>query len=102
MPRSVTAVALEKDTKVEVITWETFGRYLQERPAKVLMIMQQMSRRVRELKKDYMKVCRTVAETVDSGDSGETRSEEQKKRLKKYSDIYWASVKKEADNKGGI
>ena len=34
--RSATAVALEKDTRLRVITPETFNDYFRERPAKVL------------------------------------------------------------------
>ena len=63
MPRSATAVALEENTQVQLISEEVFSEYLQERPAKVLMIMTHLSSRIRKLTKDYMEVCR-LAETA--------------------------------------
>ena len=62
-PRSATAVALEDNTQVQLISEEVFSEYLQERPAKVLMIMTHLSSRIRKLTKDYMEVCR-LAETA--------------------------------------
>ena len=62
-PRSATAVALEDNTQVQLISEEVFSEYLQERPAKVLMIMMHLSSRIRKLTKDYMEVCR-LAETA--------------------------------------
>lgn len=63
LPRSSTAVALEDDTNVQLISEEVFNQYLQERPAKVLMIMMQLSLRIRELTQDYLEACR-LAETA--------------------------------------
>jgi len=101
-PRSATAVALEKDTKVEIITGEAFGSFLQERPAKVLMIMQHMSQRIRDLTKDYLEVCGTVAEAVDTEKTGKAKSDGLLEKLKKFNDIYQESVQDHVDNKGGI
>lgn len=94
--RSATAVALEKDTKVAMITREAFGSFLQERPAKVLMIMQHMSHRLRDLTKDYMEVCGTVAETINAEKNNEAKNEELLKKQKKFSDIYQESVQNDA------
>ena len=63
MPRSATAVALTADTQVQLISEEVFSAYLQEKPAKVMMIMAHLSSRIRALTKDYLAVCR-VAETA--------------------------------------
>lgn len=101
-PRSATAVVLEKDTKVEIITGEAFGYFLQERPAKVLIIMQHMSHRIRDLTKDYLEVCKTVAEAVDAEKSGKSKGQGFLKKLKKFSDIYFESVKNHTENNGGI
>lgn len=57
LPRSATAVALENNTKVKVISEELFGKYLEEKPTKVLMIMMHLSSRIRALTKDYMAAC---------------------------------------------
>ena len=71
LPRSATAVALEDNTKVQLISEEVFSEYLQERPAKVLMIMMHLSSRVRRLTKDYMEVCR-LAETAATVEEEQT------------------------------
>ena len=63
LPRSATAVALQENTQVQLISEEVFSEYLKERPAKVLMIMMQLSSRIRTLTKDYLAVCR-LAETA--------------------------------------
>lgn len=67
LPRSATAVALQDNTQVQLISEEVFGEYLKERPAKVLMIMMQLSSRIRTLTKDYLAVCR-LAETAATAD----------------------------------
>ena len=92
--RSATAVALEKDTRVEVINEERFGTYLQERPTKVLVIMQHMSHRLRSLTKDYMEVCGTVAEAVEAEKSGSEKSESLQKKMKKFNDVYCETAQK--------
>ncbi|MGN0713317.1 MAG: Crp/Fnr family transcriptional regulator [Anaerovoracaceae bacterium] len=53
-PRSATAVALETGTRLQAVDAETFDDYFRERPAKVLMLMQQMSGRLREVSKKYL------------------------------------------------
>lgn len=45
-PQNATAVALEK-TACMVITHESFSHYFQERPAKIMSLMQYMSKRMR-------------------------------------------------------
>ena len=92
-PRSATAVALEDGTKVQVITAETFNEYFKERPAKVFMIMQHMSQRLRRLTEDYLEACRTVAEAVETEQTGKEQSGGLKERLKKFAGIYRAAEK---------
>lgn len=89
-PRSATAVALERNTKVQVITPETFQRYFTERPSKVLQIMQHMSQRLRRLTKDYMEACQTVTNAADQ--SEQTLDEELQAKLKHYSEQYQKTV----------
>ena len=59
-PRSATAVALEPNTRLKTVDAETFDDYFRERPAKVLMLMQQMSARLRQVSKDYLEICRNA------------------------------------------
>lgn len=83
MPRSATAVALE-NVQVQVITGETFGEYFRENPAAVMVIMQNMSQRIRALTQDYLDACRAVAEAVDSEKTGQEKSSWFKDRLGKF------------------
>ena len=92
-PRSATAVALENGTAVLKITENTFQSYFEKRPAKVLLIMEHLSRRLRDLTDDYMKVCRTIAEGVQSEESGEEKSGWLKEHLKKFAGVYRNSGK---------
>ena len=93
-PRSATAVALEKDTRVEVINEECFGAFLQESPTKVLVIMQHMSHRLRNLTNDYMDACKTVVEAVETEKKGSKKSEGLLKKMKKFKDLYSEKAKK--------
>ena len=93
-PRSATAVALEKDTRVEVINAESFGAFLKECPTKVLVIMQHMSHRLRNLTNDYTEVCKTVAEAVETEKNGGEKSEGLQKKMKKFHDLYSKKIKK--------
>ena len=86
--RSATAVALEKDTRVKVITPETFDTYFKENPAKVLLIMQNMSHRIRELTRDYLEACRAVAEAVETEKTGKEKSSWFKEKVRKLMDDY--------------
>lgn len=61
-PRSATAVALEDETTAALISEENFGSFFRENPARVLMVMQQMSQNLRKRTNDYVEVCRSVKE----------------------------------------
>ena len=102
VPRSATAVALTSDTKVRIITPETFQELFKESPARVLLIMQNMSRRLRELTGEYLEACQTVADSVEAEKAGGEISGEQKTNLEKLSEIYLASLGSCAESYGGI
>ena len=102
LPRSATAVALTSDTKVRIITPETFQELFKESPARVLLIMQNMSRRLRELTGEYLEACQTVADSVEAEKAGGEISGEQKTNLEKFSEIYLASLGSCAESYGGI
>ena len=87
-PRSATAVSLEDDTQVHIITPETFSSYVQENPDKIFQIMQHMSKRIRELTKDYMEACHTIAEAVEAEKAGKEKSSGLKARLKRFARAY--------------
>lgn len=85
-PRSATAVALEK-TALAVVSADTFGDYIRERPDKVLELMTSLSGRLRELTGDYMDACRTIAELESGGGKGE-KSGWLKEHIKKFAAAY--------------
>ena len=97
-PRSATAVALEDGTRVEVITTENFGTYFQEKPAKVLQIMQHMSQRIRGLTKDYLEACKAINETVENENISEEKRGKLKSVLKTLFDAYPEAYKTMAEH----
>lgn len=98
LPRSATAVALTSDTKVRVITPESFQSYFQEKPAKVLLIMQNMSHRLRKLTGEYLNACQTVAKSAEAEQAGEEISGDLQINLEKLSQVYQQSGNAHADN----
>lgn len=63
-PRNTTAVALE-ETVVSVIDKENFSAYFQERPAKLMSLMQHMSARIRFLQRAYLDTLDTMHKHLD-------------------------------------
>lgn len=55
-PRSATAVSLDKDTQCVMITGGDLSAYFNEKPAKILVIMQRMSQRIRDLSDEVAKL----------------------------------------------
>ena len=72
-PRSATAVALEKDTVVSVVSGKEFYEYFEKEPVKVLVLMQQMCNRLRRTSKDYLEACSTVHDAVAAEKTGEKK-----------------------------
>ena len=97
LPRSATAVSLQDDTRVMCVTKASFGRYLQEKPGKVLRIMQQMSARIRKLTEDYISACRALSEEMDAEHSGKGKSEWFWNNREKFT----GDLERGADNCGG-
>lgn len=64
-PRSATAVAMSVNTEVWIITWKTFGAFFRDRPSAIVVIMQSMGRRIRELTQDYLGACRAITELAE-------------------------------------
>ena len=87
-PRSATAVALEDRTQLGEIDESDLGRLFSEKPAKVLMIMQQLSNRLRKLTRDYMDACKTAAGMVEIEVKPEEVSKEVKEEVKAKTEHY--------------
>ena len=76
-PRSATAVALEDGTVLTELGESDLKEYLKDKPEKLLVVMRQLSRRIRETTQNYVNICRTVNE------SRRTTQE-----LDKYAELY--------------
>ena len=86
-PRSATAVVLE-DAYVNIISKDNFAEYFRERPADILGMMQNMSKRIRGLTADYLDACRAVAEAVESEKNGKSKSKWFKDKVSKFIEDY--------------
>lgn len=64
-PRSYTAVAAEKGTRVSVIDEKSFRSYFSTRPAKLFQIMQNLDSRIEGQAKQYISLCRTIYKTYE-------------------------------------
>ncbi len=82
--RSATAVALEDNTYVENIYPEDLEKLFNDKPAKVLMILQHVSSRLRNLTTDYLTACKTASEIVEAEEKGEKLSSESEERMKLF------------------
>ncbi len=86
LPRSATAVALENSV-VYKIDDNNFDEFCKEKPAKVIQIMQNTSRRLRSLTKDYLSVGGALSEYVKAKENGEEISDELKNKMKKIAGV---------------
>ena len=64
-PRSATAVALENKTTVAEVTEEGFGEFFKKNPARVFMILQQMSQNLRRRTDELVRVCSSIKELAE-------------------------------------
>lgn len=86
LPRSATAVALE-NTTVYKIDDDNFDEFCKAKPAKVIEIMQNTSRRMRSLTKDYLFACNALNDYVKAKEHGEEISDELKSKMKKIAGV---------------
>ena len=87
-PRNATAVVLENETVLSVISEEEFFEYFEKEPVKILVLMQQMCNRLRKTTNDYVAACRTVYENVEAENKGEKKSETLLDKLNKLCEFY--------------
>ena len=60
-----------------------------------------MSHRLRNLTKDYVEVCKTVAEAVETEENGKETSEALQKKMKKFHDFYNEAAQNNVEDKEG-
>ena len=101
-PRSATAVALGDMTELTVVAKADFEDYCKKNPEKTILIMKNMSSRIRDLTRDYLEVCHTIAESMEAEQKGEKKSTSLLKRLKKYRDEYNAACQYAASENIGM
>lgn len=87
-PRSATAVAMEDNTLLEVISEADFNAYFFENPSKVLMLMEQLCFRLRNTTREYLDACRTVYETAEAEKADKPKSGFLRSSIRKFSDYY--------------
>lgn len=87
-PRSATAVALEDGTAIEEISAEEFSDYFKDKPAKVFLVMKQMSQRLRETTENYTEACRTIYEAVEAEKAGRKWNRWLDEHLKFFYEVY--------------
>ena len=61
-PRSATAVALESNTCLNIITWNTLSYYFAKTPTKIVTIMQQLSNRLADTNEMFLSVRNALLE----------------------------------------
>lgn len=67
-----------------VITHESFSHYFQERPAKIMSLMQYMSKRMRVLTRGYLEASQALEEYADA----ERLLKERKDWYEEHKDLY--------------
>ena len=87
-PRSATAVALEDGTELAVVTEDELSEYFRDKPEKLLAIMRQLSKRLRETTQKYADACRVVYETEEVGKSGGKKSQWLAENIAYFSEYY--------------
>ena len=87
-PRTATAVALENNTVLSEISEADLSEYFKDKPEKLLQIMKQLSRRLRETTQNYIDACRPVYENNQAESNGDPRSAWIAEHMDLYSDVY--------------
>ncbi len=84
--RSATAVAIE-DSAIEVIRMENIALMFEKRPAKVMMILQHLTQRLRKLTIDYLRACKTASDIMQSQDEDSELEPESAEWVKFFSEV---------------
>lgn len=83
--RSGTAVVLDDDTTLEIITPDDLKELFKQNPPKVEMILQHVSYRLRKLTKEYMSACRILSNVSDAEAKGAV-SDELKQEIQSFAE----------------
>ena len=88
-PRSATAVALTDGTLLQELEEADLSEYLKDKPEKLLLLMRQLSARIRETTQKYVEACSVMNENKRAEEEKDQeagmRSEEE---MKRYASLY--------------
>ena len=87
-PRSATAVALEDGTKLHEIDEKELCEYFSDQPERVLLIMRQLSQRLRERTEDYQQALEVLNEIKEEKGIVDKHSTSFLDRIKVFFDFY--------------
>lgn len=82
-PRSATAVALE-DCEIEMVSRTDLPAYFEEYPLMKEIILDTISKRIRDVDREYMKVCGCIGEYIKADEAGEPKNPELIAKMKKF------------------
>ncbi len=82
--RIATVIALDDDVTVRSLTIDDFNDLIKEKPAKVILIIQQLCDRVRKLDNLYLEACSTIEEYKKAEEEHTPKSASLLARLKKF------------------
>lgn len=98
MRRSATAVALD-DVEANLVTGEAFAEYFGDDPDALLQMMKNMSKRIRELTKDYLEICKELAEAMEKQEEDKPKSNWFMDRIEKFINDYADAISDTAISK---
>lgn len=84
--RSASAVSMEDGTTIQIINSANFMQYLLVNPAKMIMILQNMSRRIHDATSNYNDACKTIAAYLDAKEKGTGISDALQAKIDKFAE----------------
>lgn len=87
-PRTATAVAMEDGTELLEIGEKEFNSYFEDQPERLLAIMRQFSRRLRELTEDYESACKVLEELKGPDSNAGKGGKSLSKKISRFLDFY--------------
>lgn len=85
--RIATAVALDNEVVVKKLNIDDFNEIMKEKPAKVILMIQQLSDRIRKLDNNYVEACQTIDEYRRAEEENLPKSEGLIAKLRKFSAV---------------
>ena len=92
-PRGATAVAMEDGTQLREIGETEFADFFTNQPGRLLQIMRQLSRRLRERTEDYESACDVLENLKKTQNEPEKRSESLVEKAKRLIEFYDEAMK---------